>query len=577
MEIDREDVELAAKKLKNYDRLAMAAGAVTGSTIFSLGYLGREGIIKRNEYIETYNKETYQNYPLREVPSYAAIGSYGLWFAFAIYTLFHCYNITGSLNPLNVGKATYISFRSMKEKLLGDSKAYLASNMELAELLEDPLKKQMALASIDFQLGNADLTFKRYDHLLNLLPNNKIPKNFVRRSIDFIADNAVGLFYKKDANHFINQALEYFKDNKINKTKLNLEKAIEVENTPETNLLYAYFLDTINQKELSINYFNKTASFMQKNEDLNLEFIGESKNKVKVIEGNKYISKGFVIKYNSDKAHLEGERDIINFLGSELRGRRRMPNHVGEIIFNGEDYESYMVREKCEILADKILNGKVNLTTMLNVAEFLADIYCAVPPSLLEEEKDDIISIKSSLSGAGVDLETILQITGNLTPVIKSFEDSPLVYRKDPHPWQWGFTDKGEVIAFDFEPAPAIRLEKDLANLTDTCPIPNEAKKTIHRRVIESYNEHNPYGKKIDLKTSLLALYNGVILRAFKAYSYLSLIREREYLRSILFDNAKGAITKIEEEYPDYYFDGLNGAHYRDLSDLLKELSETDY
>lgn len=546
IKIDREELSKAALRRKRYLRNSMLAAPLVGASLCAAAEY------KRNSTIE-YKKEI----SAPEVPqqhSYSEMLPFFAFYTIATYLVLDGMKKFGGFRIWDALKYNFFVLKYGLNRIIrNEEKAHL-SDKEFSKYIKDPLDKQLVLAGIDIREGKIDLAFERYDTLQNTLYIESIPVSLVDRISSLMGNGLAYLFEKKDSAHFISKALEAFNFVNLQKAKRNLEKAVEVENSAEINLLYAYFLNLTRDRKKG-EQFAKTASIIKSDPNTEFKPIGETKNIVNIISGEKYISKGFVVKRNESFEHLQRERELIDIVASQLKDPRFcLPTHLGEIELRDDKYESYMIRDKGHTLLQRIKQKHPNLEKNLeDIADFLAEIYCAIPSSMLSEETSDISFIVDRMKEIDTSLDTIMQITDNLIPVINSFEDSPLVYKKDPTPLNWGILPDETIEAFDFEPAPAIRLEKDLVDLTDLDSFSEELKDKIHKRVISIFNAKNIYGFKVDVEKSKLALRNGVLLRAFNLYSRLSRSKSKRKIKEDLIKNANNALARIEKEFPDYY------------------------
>lgn len=546
IKIDREELSKAALRRKRYLRNSMLAAPLVGISLCAAAEYKRNSTIEYKQEISA--PEIPQQHSYSERFPFFAVYTIAAYLVLDGMKKFGGFRVWDALN-YNLSVLKYSFNRIIKN----DERAHL-SDKEFSRYIKDPLDKHLILAGIDIREGNIDSAFERYDALQNILYTEKIPVSLIDRISSLIGNGLAYLFEKKDSVYFIAKALEAFKFVNLPKVKRNLEKAVEVENSAEVNLLYAYFLNLVRDRRAK-EQFAKTASIIKSDPTTEFKPIGETKNKVNIVKGEKYISKGFVVKRNKSFKHLQGERNLIEIVYQELKDPRfHLPVHIGEIEFKEEMYESYMIRDDSDTLMKRMEQKHPNLEKNLDdIADFLAEIYCTIPSSMLSEETSDISFIVDRMKEIGASLDTIMQITDNLIPVINSFEDSPLIYKKDPTPLNWGILPDETIEAFDFEPAPAIRLEKDLVDLTDLDSFSEELKDKIHKRVISIFNAKNIYGFKVDVEKSKLALRNGVLLRAFNLYSRLSRSNSKRKIKEDLVKNASNALARIENEFPDYY------------------------
>ena len=565
IKIDKEELSKAALRRKRYLRNSMLAAPLVGASLCAAAEYKRDSTIEYKREISTPE--------IPQVRFYSDMFPFFAFYTIAAYLVLDGMKKFGGFSVDNALKYNFYVFKYGFNRIIkNDKKAHL-SDKEFSRYIKDPLDKQLVLAGIDVREGKIDLAFERYDAVSNALRTENLPVSLVDRLSSWIGNGLAYLFEKKDASYFISKALGEFRRGKINKTKENLTKAVEVENSAETNLLYAYFLDLMRDRKKG-EQFARTASIIRSDPTTEFEPIDETKNEVCIVSGEKYISKAFVVKRNEDKQHLEGERDLIERIRDEIEQDKRMhlPVPVGDIILNEGKHECYFRREKHERLDYRIKKQHPLLEKNFeDISDFLVAIYCAVPIDTLQEE-EDIPVIANRLRRVGVNLDTIFEITENLNPAISACKNSVLVYKKDPHILNWGVLPDESIIAFDFEPAPAIRLEKDLPNLTDTDGISEDLKDRVHKRVVEGYNSKNKYGLKIDLYNSRLAFYNGVLLRAFKMYGPLTRMKEREEMKKDVLRNASLASDKLAEKFPDYFFHRDNKASYQRLRVALTKL-----
>lgn len=578
MEIEISGLKEAAIRKRHYNLVAATTSWLSGIAGLTFGEYGRANVINYNEMIQKNNDPGFITF-FREVPSHLLLFGYALGIGIATYGALHSLNRTSTFNPKKWLTSLPYSFKGFFDAL--KNKRDYSKTIELARLIEDPILENRVIAEVDFKECRIEDAFKRYDAILNSIPYDSIPRPLIWKIIDAIAEYAVYLLppNKRKAfqseNRFLGKAFSYFHEGKTQKAKASFEKAIEFEKkyVTEINLLYAYFLELIKDKK-AFEQYEKTASLVQLDSATLFESIGESKNIVNIIAGDKYLSKSFVVK-RSDQEHLQGERELIEIIEANIIDDKRfaVPRHLGEIVSKAGNYESYMIREKTETILTRMRNNHPDLEKNLDlISEFLSIIYSSVPLAILSPETSDIAQISERLSEINLDNDFILQITDNLEPVLESFKWSPLVYRRDPNPLNWGIKPDGSIVAFDFEPAPAIRLEKDLINLTDMDGLSENTKNRIHLNVISGYNARSPYGTRISMEKSRLARYNGVVLRAFNNYSILSKRKTWRQVLEDLVNNASKAIKNVEKYYPDYFNKPYNRSCYNQLTAALSSL-----
>ena len=580
MEIDREKIKEAAIRKRNYNLVVSSTSSVLGTIELILGELGRINIIDYNEMMQHYSTPRAITF-FREVPSHLTLSGYALGLGISTYCILHSLNIYGTFNPQKWFRGLRYQFSGFLDAV--KTRSDYTKTIELAKLIGDPILEHRVIATVDFKEGRIDEAFKRSDAVLNAIPYDSIPKPLIWKLIEGITEYAIYLLppNKRKAfqseNPFLSKAFSYFREGKTEKAKANFEKAIEFENknVAEINLLYAYFLELIKDKKTK-EQFAKTASIIQADPSTSFESLGESKNEVNILSGSNYISQACVIKRNEDLEHLVGEIELIESIRDEVENEKNhLPLHIGEILFREGKYESYIKRIKVDTLLERIDQTHPNLEKNLeDISDFLADIYCAIPIASLSPEQSERPLILERLSHLGLKEDVIDIIVDNLDPVLDSFNEFPLVYCKDPNPKNWGIRKDETIDAFDFEPASAIRLQKDLASLTDMCELADSLKKKVHRRVIERYNRKNKEGILIDIGRSEYAWYNGVLLKAFKAYSVLSIGNSRLKFRRALVKNAKNSLIKMQEEHREEF--SKNASEYFWLSKGLDFLEAND-
>ena len=578
MEIDREQIREAAIRKRNYNLAVSATSWLTGIAGLILSEYGRLNVIHYNEILQNNSSPSAINF-FREVPSHLTLIANAIGLSFEVYGASHVLNISSTFNPKKWFRGLLYTFNSFFNAL--KTKRDYAKTIELAKLTGDPILEQRVIAEVDFKEGRIDDAFKRYDDLLQAIPYDSIPEPLIWKIIQKLGEYSIYLLPKdkrkvfQSENPLIHSAFSYFKEGSYKKAKESFEEAIKSENKniAEVNLLYAYFLDLVRDKKAK-EQFAKTAALIESNPENKFESLEGTKNRVYILSGDKYISNSLIIKTNPDLAHLQGEREIIDCVVLENKDERFcLPEHLEEIVQSELGYKSKMKRDRAETLWQMIKTGHPDLERNLeDISDFLALIYCSVPLGILPPKESDISTITERLDKAGIDIDTILRITENLEPVSTILDLSTRVYKKDPHVLNWGIRKDGKIIAFDFEPAPAIPLEEDLANLTDTDGFSQELKDKMHKRVIVGFNSRNHRGIKIDLNESRLALAHGVLMRTFKLYGPLSQMSSLSEIRLALVSNGTAALNNIENNFSDYFNSSPFKVNYAELRRAIADL-----
>lgn len=577
MVLDQELLRKAAIRKKYYNLAVSATSWVTGLAGLILCEYGRANIIDYNEILREHSNPTSITF-FREVPSHLLLLGYALGIGLSTYGVLHSLNISATLNPKKWFKVLRYSFSSFYNAL--KTKRDYTKTIELARLIGDPISEQRLMAEVDFKEGRIDDAFKRYDDLLISMPDLSIPDPFIWRINQKLAAYSIYLLpaNKRKAfqseNQFLRKAFSYFIDGKTPKAKENFERAIKLEktNVAEINLLYAYFLELIRDKN-ALEQFEKTAVLIEANPENKFEPLEGTKNKVYILKGENYVSNSFIIKTNPDLAHLQGEREIIDYVNLEMNDERFcLPVHIEEVVLSEFGYKSRMKRDKVETLWQRIQVKHPDLKKNLeDVADFLAVIYCSVPLDFLPPKESDTSIITERLDRAGIDLDTILRITENLEPLSTVLNKSVKVYKKDPHILNWGIRRDGKVEAFDFEPASSVPLEEDLANLTDTDGFSQKLKDKIHERVISGFNSKNKRGIIINLDESRWALPHGALMRTFKLYGPLSRMPTLAEIKLAVVKNGTAALNNIENNFQDRFSSSEFKPNYKELRRSLAD------
>lgn len=577
MEIDREALKKSAIEKRRYNLVVATTSWFTGLTGLILEECGRISVINYNEMMQHYSNPRVITF-FREVPSHLSLLGYALGMGISTYGVLHSLNRTATFNPKKWFKGLRYTFSGFFDAL--KSKRDYTKTIEFVKLIGDPIFEQNAITTVDFKEGRIDEAFKRSDAVLNAIPYSSIPKPLIWKIIEGITDYALYLLppNKRKAfqseNPFLSKAFKYFREGKTQKAKVNFKKAIEFEkkNVAEINLLYAYFLDLIKDKGAN-EQFTKTAILVEANPENKFEPLEGTKNKVYILGGDKYISNSLIIKTNPDLAHLQGEREIIDYVTLANEDERFcLPVHIEEIVSGEWGYKSRMKRDKVETLWQRIQKKHPDLEKNLeDVADFLALIYCSVPLDILPPKESDLSIITERLDKVGLNLDTILRITENLEPLSEVLSQSVKVYKKDPHILNWGVRSDGKIEAFDFEPASAVAIEEDLANLTDTDGFSQKLKDKIHERVILGFNSKNKRGIKIDIHESRWALPHGALMRTFKLYGPLSGMPTLSDIRLAVVKNGTAALNNIEKNFPDHFSSSDFKSNYRELRRTLAD------
>ncbi|MBL7050997.1 hypothetical protein ISS04_02415 [Candidatus Woesearchaeota archaeon] len=383
---------------------------------------------------------------------------------------------------------------------------------------------------------------------------------------------------KATINDYIELSINHFSVGNFNNVCKTFENSIKKypKNELELNCLYAYALNVMNKD--AEPQWKKVIELMLNNDSLKYEQIGESKNKVLMIEEEGILKNSFIFKESKDKESLEKEIKLTNELDEIIssHSQYKVPHDISITEYQGK-YIYSMIRENGKTLMELIEAETAPFGHIKNIAEYLSLIHAKTPiyglKTINYHEKikrvlTDVPQVDSSLKDLIID---------NIHPVIDAFDDAILVFNKDAHPQNWLITEYDEITAIDIEDKGAVPAEFDLANLIEYSNFfTNDSQGDEKRKeIIEHYKENYvKYSRDITALENIneFRYLNAVIQRTLSLYSAWSSPSRKSLWgsRKIIVDNALHSIDRLSIEYKDYF--NQNNKNYNNLITALKEL-----
>lgn len=503
------------------------------------------------------------------------------------------YLLTKLFNPILNSKG----MKPKKEVLLGSMVYNLIKDYKKSKILfEKAVEKNNSptniglLAEAHLNLGEFTKAMDVYGKMIKRI-NEKSYSDNVINNMGYLNGRIARIVIKKEEKlksngsikDYLDVALGYYSFNNIDKSKETFERLIEKHKDEiELKCLYAYFLNDINKNEANQKW-KEIIKDITKDNSLGYEIIGESKNKVLVIEETGILKNTFVFKESKDKKRLEEEINITREIYEITQSypEYKVPISIDIITNKIEDKKKYvyaMIRESGKTLLELTKENKSEAFEQTKkITDYLALIHSQIPTITLQQinYREKLKRVLESVPQVNESLKNL--IVDNIYPVTQTFDDAILVFNKDAHPQNWLITDNNDIVALDLENKGIIPIEFDLSNLIEYSDFFTNDKEGDEKRteIIEVYKEnYSKHSNNKEAKNNITEFryLNSVIQRVISLYSAWSSLNRKSVWgnREIIVENALHSIDQLSIKHKDYF--NTYNKNYNNLKLALTEL-----
>ncbi len=383
---------------------------------------------------------------------------------------------------------------------------------------------------------------------------------------------------KTTIDDYLELAIDHFSIGNFNNACKTFEDSIKKypENDLDLNCLYAYALDVM--KKNAEPQWKKVIGLILKDDSLEYEQIGESKNKVLIVGEGGILKNSFIFKESRDKESLEKEIKLTNELEGLVSSysQYKVPQDINITEYDSK-YIYAMMRESGKTLMELIESKTEPFEHIKGVAEYLSLIHAKTSLYGLKtlNYREKIEKVLNEVPYVDSSLKNL--IVNNIDPIVHAFDDAIMVFNKDAHPQNWLITEYNEIVAIDIENKGAVPVEFDLANLIEYSDFfTNDSQGDKKRKEVidlykQCYVEHSGDITALE-KINEFRYLNAIVQRTISLYSAWSSPNRKSLWgsRKIIVNNALHAIDRLSIEHKDYF--GQNNKSYNNLTIALKEL-----